>query len=215
MSYYGQYPAPQEHPTVPAPNFAIEYPQNDPWVIKARKQETWADYPRVAQLKEYYTANDKLDHNPWLAPWVFPDGAACFFCGSQGNRGDINMAHLPCRGCQSNKYYKPSKNAAPQCTECMGQGIWKEKFCVKCGGKGLGSFYLPFACAKGSCGARARTNWEMELHNAAFHTGKPKNPEHSAQVTSPFLVPVGKKWNYNVARDGPITQRGGPPRGGY
>eukprot|EP00994_Dinema_validum_P001373 NODE_1275_length_1028_cov_418.735444_g977_i0.p3 GENE.NODE_1275_length_1028_cov_418.735444_g977_i0~~NODE_1275_length_1028_cov_418.735444_g977_i0.p3 ORF type:complete len:118 (-),score=16.48 NODE_1275_length_1028_cov_418.735444_g977_i0:217-570(-) len=110
------------------------------------------------------------------------------------------MHDLPCRGCQSNEYYKPSKNSCPYCTECQGEGVWKESFCVKCGGKGLGAFYLPFACPKFGCGVRARTNWEIELHMALKHMKKPKNPQHNVMVTRPFMLPLGKKWEHNAAR---------------
>jgi hypothetical protein len=185
-------------PYLSAPNYALSYTEKDPWVVSTRRQERVLDYPRELQLKEYYTASDNLHHNPWLAPWSFPDGARCFYCRGQGNRGDIGFPQLPCRGCQTNQWYKPSKNALPHCTECSGEGIWKESFCMKCGGKGVGSFYLPYACPKMTCGVRARTNWEIELHHSMEHLGKPVMPSHSVMVTQPFLLPVGKKWQSNV-----------------
>lgn len=194
-------------PYLTAPNWSMEYDSRDPWLIDARRQERWLDQPRETQLQQYYQPSESMHHNPWLAPWVFPDGFHCFYCRGQGNRGDIGLPHLPCRGCQSNQYYKPSKNAIPYCTECSGEGIWKDSFCLKCGGKGLGSFYLPYACPKFGCGVRARTNWEIELHFSTKHLPKARNPEHHVMVTQPFLVPVGHNWKYNAALDG--------PRGGY
>eukprot|EP00995_Heteronema_vittatum_P004455 NODE_1693_length_908_cov_600.741560_g189_i1.p2 GENE.NODE_1693_length_908_cov_600.741560_g189_i1~~NODE_1693_length_908_cov_600.741560_g189_i1.p2 ORF type:complete len:260 (+),score=105.62 NODE_1693_length_908_cov_600.741560_g189_i1:52-780(+) len=202
------YPAgPASYPTVMRPGYIHEKGIEDPWSRQARKYERWLDHPREKNLAEYYKPNKSLSNNPWLAPWTFPDGAPCFFCAGSGHRADIGMDHLSCRGCQSNKFYKPSKSAAPYCTECRGQGVWKQSYCISCGGKGLGHFYLPFACPKPTCKARARTNWEIELHRVHKHATKVSNPDQHRLTTQPFLMPVGRRWDYNVARDGKAARR--------
>jgi len=174
-------------------------------LYNSRQLEKHLDWHREEDLASYYKPSNRFYANPWLAPWVFPDGTPCFYCRGAGFRADIGLPGLPCRGCGNENYLKPSRLIDAQCVECNGDGVWKETYCTKCGGKGLGPAYLPFKCPA-QCGARTRTNWEIELHCAIAHGPRlaPRPPTAAAPspaaalatapLNQPFVLPFGKKW---------------------
>eukprot|EP00996_Jenningsia_fusiforme_P001257 NODE_2150_length_1278_cov_95.594793_g1868_i1.p1 GENE.NODE_2150_length_1278_cov_95.594793_g1868_i1~~NODE_2150_length_1278_cov_95.594793_g1868_i1.p1 ORF type:complete len:281 (+),score=43.27 NODE_2150_length_1278_cov_95.594793_g1868_i1:77-844(+) len=176
------------------------------WAQYSRHYEKWADWDREQQLLAYYRPQGK-EMSSVLSPWVFPDGTACFYCRGVGHRGEIGFPDLPCRGCQSETFLKPNQSTfGLHCTECAGTGVWKHSPCRKCGGKRIGSPYLPFACPKKTCGSRTRTNWEMELHQSLVH-GKKAPAKPTWRTGAEEAVPAARLGRTPKSSHGrPMTQ---------